>query len=59
MLTVVSEHRDSDAPGMSGYVRLGKAEETPWQVRLHYGRARVFVKTASADDVVLRAEIKD
>ncbi len=59
VLTVVSEHRDSDAPGMSGYVRLGKAEEAPWQVRLHYGRARVFVKTASADDVVLRAEIKD
>jgi len=30
----------------SGYVKIGKIKRTPWQVRLHYGLARVFLKSA-------------
>jgi len=41
---------------ISGYVKVGKLTDTPWTVRLHHGRARVFVK---ADDVhSLKAELK-
>ncbi len=36
---------------ISGYVKLGRLVDDPWIVRLHYGRARIFVKGASAKDV--------
>lgn len=58
VLTVISEHRDSDAPGMSGYVRLGKVEETHWNIRLHYGKARVFVKSSTPKEVDLKVVLK-
>jgi len=38
---------------VSGYVKLGRTVSEPWEVRLHYGRARIFVKNASAKDVVI------
>ena len=52
-LTVIALHEESDPPAMSGYVKIGKRAETPWRVRLHYGKARVFVKTASPEDAAL------
>lgn len=36
---------------ISGCVKLRRTVNEPWTVRLHYGRARIFVKTASAKDV--------
>ena len=52
-LRVVALHEESDPPVMSGYVKIGRRTETPWTVRLHAGRARVFVKTASPEAVTL------
>lgn len=56
LLTVVSERYEHDDPPISGSVRIGRTlERTPWQVRLHYGRARVFVKSRTPDVVRLTA----
>lgn len=52
-LRVVCEHEECDQPAMSGYVKAGKQVQPPSHVRLHYGKARVFVKTASPDEVAL------
>ena len=35
----------NDLPLISGYVKIAKRLKTPWKVRLHYGKARVFVKS--------------
>lgn len=53
-LRVVAMQEESDPPAMSGYVKLGRHIEGNWKVRLHYGKARVFVKSAAPKDVVLR-----
>jgi len=52
-LTVVALHEESDPPAMSGYVKIARRTETPWKVKLHYGKARVFVKAASPEDATL------
>lgn len=39
---------------VSGYVKLGKIIDEPWDIKLHYGKARIFVKNASAKDIVLK-----
>ena len=52
-LTVIAQHEESDAPAMSGYVKIGRQIAPPYTVRLHYGRARVFVKTTAPKDVRL------
>ncbi|MBQ8743073.1 MAG: DUF4982 domain-containing protein [Clostridia bacterium] len=39
---------------VSGYVKLGRTVDEPWKVRLHYGKARIFVKNASAKEIVLK-----
>lgn len=43
---------------ISGCVKLGRLIDDPWTVRLHYGRARIFVKGASAKDVKIVKGIK-
>ena len=55
-LTVVALQEQSDPPAMSGHVRLGRRIEGDWKVRLHYGKARVFVRSETPEDVVLRAK---
>ncbi|MBQ1257533.1 MAG: DUF4982 domain-containing protein [Clostridia bacterium] len=40
---VIATHEDSD-PAMSGCVKIGKTIAPEWNVRLHFGKARVFVK---------------
>ena len=52
-LKVVAMHEESDLAAMSGYVKVGKQVETPWNVKLHYGKARVFVKSAAPESVAL------
>ena len=58
-LRVVFEYEEqNDPPLISGYVKVGRRTETPWQVRLHYGKARVFVRSATPERVLLTARIK-
>lgn len=52
-LKVVALQEQSDPPAMSGYVKLGRRIEGDWKVRLHYGKARVFVKTPAPETVRL------
>lgn len=52
-LRVVALHEESDPPAMSGTVKIGKQVQGPWRVRLHYGKARVFVKTPAPETVRL------
>lgn len=44
---------------ISGYVKVGKiVKPNDWSVKLHYGKARVFVKSSTPDNVVLNAKLK-
>ena len=55
-IRVVSLRGESDPPAISGDVKLGKRDEKPWRVKLHHGRARVLIKTASPEKVTLHAQ---
>ncbi len=57
-IKLVCEYGDSDLPIVSGYVKIGKQVHTPWQVKLHYGKARVFVKSDAPQDLKLKLELK-
>ncbi len=53
-LKVVFTHDTmKDLPLMSGYVKLGRCVESQWCVKLHYGKARVFVKTKTPKQLKL------
>jgi beta-galactosidase len=57
-LRVVFEHDTmNDLPLMSGYVKIGKRVEEPWHVKLHYGKARVFVKSNTPEKLKLTAKM--
>jgi len=47
-----------DLPLISGYVKIAKRVETPWKVRLHYGKARVFVKSQTPKQLNLVVKVK-
>jgi len=57
-LKIVAMHNENDPPVMSGYVKLGKQVQKPWTVRLHYGKARVFVRSQTPEQVALHPEKK-
>ncbi len=58
-LKVVTVQNDSSGLPMSGYVKLGREiTDEPWQVRLHYGKARVFVKSETPDGVKITARLE-
>ncbi len=57
-IKVVAQKGDFDPPILSGSVKLGKAVEMPWKVRLHYGKARVFVRSDNPEQVVLEAKLQ-
>lgn len=48
----------NDLPLMSGCVKLGKVIEEPWHVKLHYGKARVFVKSQTPGQMNLTAQME-
>lgn len=52
------QHETSGRP-VSGYAKIGRLKEQPQRVRLHYGLARVFVKSETPDAVFLQAKIAD
>ena len=51
----VKKHEFEGSP-FSGYVKVGRELKTPWQVRLYYGLARVFVRNGA--NAVINAKIK-
>lgn len=57
-LKLVFTYRKTDLPLLSGYAKIGKGLSTPWKVKLHYGKARVFVKTATPQACKLTAKQK-
>ena len=57
-IKVVSEVNETMRPHISGYVKIGKRVEAKDQyVRLHFGKARVFVKANKSTEAKLSAEI--
>ncbi len=52
---VISAHEDSDPP-MSGCVKIGKTVMPSWKVRLHFGKARVFVKPEAGKTAEITAQ---
>jgi hypothetical protein len=48
----------NDLPLISGYVKIAKRIETPWKIRLHYGKARVFVKSKQPKQFNLAVKVK-
>lgn len=47
---------EAESSPFSGYVKLGRVVDEPWQVRLHYGLARIFVK--NGENVKINAKLK-
>ncbi len=57
-LRVVSTTTEADYAPFSGYVKVGKTvEPKDWSVKLHYGKARVFVKADVGAEVKINAEL--
>ena len=58
-IKVVTEQQENSLAPISGYVKLGKrVENTPWNVRLHYGLARAFVRSSTPEKVKIKVNIK-
>ena len=55
-IRVMAMCEECDPPAMSGYVKVGRLLPADWQVRLHYGKARVFVMSETPADVSLHAQ---
>ena len=50
-IKIACRYEARDLPLISGYVKLGKRVNAPWRVRLHYGKARIFVRSATPEAV--------
>jgi len=57
-IKVVLSVNDASALPFSGYVKIGKTVPAPVRVRLHYGRACVFVKCENGKRPSVSAEIR-
>lgn len=57
-IKVVSTRFESEQPAMSGYVKIGKANKPQRKIKLHYGKARLFVKSETPKKVKISAVIK-
>ncbi|MBR3929826.1 MAG: DUF4982 domain-containing protein [Clostridia bacterium] len=58
-ITAVIETCEDSDPPMSGYVKIGKAIKPEWKVRLHFGKARVFVKPEAVKTAEVSAEFTE
>ncbi len=56
-LKLVCECGDYDPPAISGYVKLGYERTVPGRVKLHYGRARVFVRSEHPQTVSIDVKL--
>ena len=57
VITVVATQQETDAAPISGYARIGRNVEAPWRVKLHYGKARAFIKPVGDDGFSVTATI--
>jgi beta-galactosidase len=58
-LKIEFEIFEEDGEPISGYVKAGRTvKPNDWSVKLHYGKARVFVKSETPEKVVLNVKIK-
>ena len=57
-IKVISEYGIDDLPLVSGCVKLGGRAKSPWRVKLHYGKARVFVKSKTPEKLKLIVNVK-
>lgn len=55
---IVADRGEDTPPAVSGYVKLGRSVTAPLTVRLHYGRARVFVSSDHPENLSVSAVIK-
>lgn len=55
-ITAVIQTNEASDPAMSGYVKIGKTIGPDWKVRLHFGKARVFVKPDTGKKPEVTAE---
>ena len=56
VVTVDVKYTEDDPLPIFGYVKIGREVSSPWRVRLHYGKARVFVKYADKTLFSLKAK---
>jgi len=59
VIKLVCNCMESDAPPVSGYVKLGRSVPPVWTVKLHYGKARVFVKSKTPESLALMASLRN
>ena len=52
------KYESYDLPLISGEVKIGKQVDAPWEVKLHYGKARVFVKSKAPKKVKISLNVK-
>ena len=58
-IKVVSVQNDFTTKPISGFVKIGKTiKDNTWNVRLHYGLARAFVKSTNPHKIKITANIK-
>ena len=57
-LKVTFEYGAFDLPLVSGCVKVGRRVEAPCFVKLHYGKARVFVKSEIPESLALSVCLK-
>jgi len=56
---VVSERNEQSPPAVSGYIKIGRmVKDKTYQLRLHYGKARVFTRSKNIDKLKLIVKIK-
>lgn len=56
-LTVITDQQESSSLPISGYVKVGKLTRRPYRVRLHYGKARVFVRSNTPEKIKVTAKL--
>jgi hypothetical protein len=58
-LKVEMTWQESTGQPISGYVKVGKHIRPQYKVRLHYGKACVFVRSVTPEKIKLTATLSD
>jgi hypothetical protein len=57
-IRVEFKYEPYDLPLVSGEVKIGKLVDEPWHIKLHYGKARVFVKSKTPKQLRMSFNVK-
>lgn len=57
-IKIVSTVSQTSTHAISGYVKIGKLIEEPWSVKLHYGKARLFIKTENQEKLKIKVGLE-